>query len=86
MTKDEIETAKKTLTEIAEIVGGTLRNDYSGRGMYGETCYGIDCQSSTDCIETAAQFGIKGAKVDNMGKSWIVYWPHLKKEDNLQTN
>ena len=78
----EDEDIEKTLAEVAEMVGGNLRTDYSGRGMFGSTCFGIDCESSTECIETAAQFGIKGAKVDKMGKGWIVYWPHLKKIEN----
>ena len=29
------------LNEAADVVGGTLYERYSGRGMYGQRCYGI---------------------------------------------
>lgn len=66
------------LQHIADEVGGTVREDYSGRGMMGATCYGIECQDATKTIEVSAGFGIRGAKIDNMGQGYIVYWPHIK--------
>lgn len=69
---------KEILKEIANEVDGTIYEEYSGRGMYGKTCIGIVCNNAIDCIESAAAKGITGAKTDNMGKSMIVYWPHIK--------
>ena len=31
------------LNEVAESIGGEIRSGYSGRGMYGARCYGIEC-------------------------------------------
>lgn len=63
--------------DTAEAVGGKVRTDYSGRGMFGRTCYAIDCTDKVECIEQAARFGLNNAKYDNMGENWIVYWPHI---------
>jgi len=76
MNKRKIE---DVMTEIAEAVEGEVRLDYSGRGMFGETCVGIDCDNVNECIAEAAMHGIRRAQVDNMGKGYIVYFPHLKK-------
>lgn len=43
VTKDELETA-------LDQVDVELHEDYSGRGMYGETCFGVD-GSRDDCEE-----------------------------------
>jgi len=71
------ETPIEIIEDVADEIGGTMRSTYSGRGMYGKTCYGIDCDDSTSCIELAAAKGLKGAKTDNMGKGYIVYWPAI---------
>lgn len=63
---------------VAAEVGGTVRKDYSGRGMYGATCYGIVTDDSVNCIEIAAEHGLKRAEADSMGRQAIVYWPHIK--------
>jgi len=55
----------------------SLRKDYSGRGMFGKTCYGIVCDNPGDVI---AQVGLPGARQDSMGKSAIVYWPSVAGE------
>lgn len=62
---------------VAEAVGGEVREDYSGRGMFGKTCCGIDCDNADAAIEEAASRGLRGAKVDGMGKGFIVYWPSV---------
>jgi hypothetical protein len=73
---------KQILEEIADEIGGRLREGYSGRGMFGKECLGIVCDDAIGCIEAAGAKGITGAKTDNMGKSMIVYWPNLS-EDQL---
>jgi hypothetical protein len=70
----------KAIEETADTVGGHVRNDYSGRGMYGETCYGIVCDNEEECIEVGALKGLRGANTDSMGKSRIVYWKSCKGE------
>ena len=64
--------------EIARELGGEVREDYSGRGMFGATCYGIVCDDAAECMERAGSHGIFGAKCDCMGRQVIIYWPHIK--------
>lgn len=51
-----------------------LRTNYSGRGMFGATCWGIVCEDANDVI---CDVGLKGSKTDSMGCSVIVYWPSV---------
>jgi hypothetical protein len=78
---EKIENIEEVMEEIAEEVGGTVRDNYSGRFMYGSKCYGIDCDSYVRCLEVAGSKGVTGAKVDNMGLGWIVYWPQYSKKE-----
>ena len=73
MNTKQIAAVKKT----AESVGGKVSKDYSGRGMFGKTCYGINCDNPTACIEVASANGLRGARWDQMGKGFIVYWPNI---------
>lgn len=68
----------ETLHEVADTVDGEIRSDYSGRGMYGRTCYGIECEEPISCIENAAMQGITGANYDQLGLGNIVYWPRIR--------
>ena len=69
----------KDLQEVADMVPhASLRKDYSGRGMFGKTCLAITTRgSATEIIELAAEKKIRGAKMDNMGMGFVVYWPHI---------
>lgn len=82
MTKEERQHARKVkaLHEIAEKYGGTVRSDYSGRYMFGELCYGIDCTKyeMPDVIAAARRRKIGAERTDNMGLDMIVYWPSVK--------
>jgi len=74
----KIEKAKVILTEIAEELGGKVREKYFGRGMGNTCCMGITCESVESCKKMAAKRGIRGASVDNMGlRRYIVYWRSL---------
>ncbi len=64
--------------KVADKVNGTVRSDYSGRGMFGAKCYGIICENYHDCINEAAYMGLLGATYDNMGLDYIVYWPMIQ--------
>lgn len=68
------------LEQTAGAVGGSVQREYSGLGMFGQCCYGIACDSPTDCIEEAAARGVRGAKVDQLGRGYIVYWPGITAE------
>ena len=57
-----------------------VREDYSGRGMYGETCVGLVVEDTADLLATgfaAAEEGIDyralPKRTDSMGRSIIVY-------------
>lgn len=66
------------LKRLAERKGWEYRNDYSGRFMFGDRCVGICGPNATAIIESAARLGVKGARTDNMGLDYIVYWPSLQ--------
>jgi hypothetical protein len=71
-------TNKQLMEIIAENCDGRVYEGYSGRGMFGETCWGITCCNPIECIEAACDEGVRGACQDNMGRDYIVYWPSLK--------
>jgi hypothetical protein len=75
---EDEQTDEEIIADVAEEVDGTVRYDYSGRGMYGKSCVGIVCGNKTECIEAAARKGLKGARTDAMGRHAIVYWPKIK--------
>lgn len=62
------------IEQTAFRVGGDVRYDYSGRGMFGKQCLGIVCDNPQAAIEEAASRGLRGAEVDSMGRQSIVYW------------
>jgi len=69
------------LEDIAEEVFGEVRDDYSGRGMFGATCYGITVGNrgdAEDAIKMAQRKGLGKGLMDNMGLGTIAYWPHYK--------
>ncbi len=71
---------KKAQEVAAQFEGADVREDYSGRGMYGQTCIGIVCEESDleEVVAAARKKGFKGYSTDNMGKSIIVYWKHIQ--------
>lgn len=72
-----MKTTKQKVEAVAAAVGGQVYAEYSGRGMYGRTCFGVVCADEVECIEAAAKIGLRGAKVDSMGRDAIVYWPNV---------
>ena len=65
------------IESVAKDAGWEVRRDYSGRGMFGKTCVGIVCRRPIMAIEFAAERGIRGARIDDMGLDSIVYWPAI---------
>ena len=76
-----LEETLNILNEAADTVGGEVYKGYSGRGMFGQKCYGIVCDNPIACVETVAVKGITGANYDDMGLQYIVYWPRIKDEE-----
>jgi hypothetical protein len=66
---------------LADTVHGTFVSDYSGRGMSGKVCVGIKSDDPERILSLAVGAGLKGARTDNLGKSVIVYWPHIATGD-----
>ena len=71
----------------------SLREDYSGRAMYGESCFGIVC-SDGEALHFVASIAIilegraddwhwvEDVRTDSMGLSTIWYWPGIKLGEN----
>lgn len=66
------------IKRIAAEVGGNVYENYSGRGMFGEKCFGIVCPNANECLEVAGAHGLRGGNIDNMGRDFIVYWPGVR--------
>lgn len=64
--------------QIADTCEGRVYTGYSGRGMFGESCWGVTTNDPNVCIAEARKQGITGERQDSMGRSVIVYWPHIK--------
>lgn len=63
-------TREEIFREIADL--SLFPRSYSGRGMFGKRCLGVDC-SFRESESFAAYFN---AKLDQMGKGMIAYWPN----------
>lgn len=72
----------ESLQEVADEVGGEIRSAYSGRGMMGNTCYGIVAEDVNELQRAAARLGLPLGRIDSMGMDGIVYWPGYEGEDN----
>ena len=85
----EITKEQQKVFDVANEIGGKVRESYSGRGMFGDTCMGIVCEDANECMKVAGRKKIKAtAKTDSMGLSVIVYWESIpaieddEEEDN----
>ncbi len=77
---------------ICEDLGLDVRS-YSGRGMYGDQCVGVDCHNPTqtlaqimfalceegpDGLDAAEHFTrVEAVRTDSMGLGMILYFPRL---------
>lgn len=77
MTNDE---KLEVIEDVASEIGGEVRYDYSGRGMYGKTCVGIVGDDATEIIEETSARGLRGSRTDGMGRQVIVYWETVTSE------
>ena len=76
---DEQERRIKKLKRVAKKMKANgyyveVRSDYSGREMFGRTCYGI----VTDNVDIVIDAKISTTPlIDHMGLNYIVYFPYL---------
>lgn len=64
-----------------------IYRNYSGRGMFGSECIGVDFESRysehEDAIRgLAAEHGWGATQQDSMGLGFILYWPRLEEVDD----
>lgn len=71
--QEQIEAIKET----AAVTGGKVDTEYSGRSMYGKTCYAVSGSDDDVIVEEAASRGLRGARRDQLGRGYIVYWPSI---------
>lgn len=74
---------RKVLEEAADYVAVECTFNYSGRGMYGATCFGITGQLNgliafLRVLDDDTADALSDPRVDNMGLDYIYYWPELK--------
>jgi hypothetical protein len=86
LSTDHIETIQDL---ISDIDGADLRS-YSGRGMYGKRCLGIDMDSMADAFRFALMVQDEDLSValsnpcfDSMGLGIIVYFPNVEAPEGI---
>lgn len=82
--------------ELADVDQDSIRCEYSGRGMLGQSCPGLSVDSERDFYKFLYALGIimadapnivpgfwlaEHARTDSMGKGQIFYWPYLTLTD-----
>jgi len=77
MNKDQAEKVCDILT--SGFYEATIREEYSGRGMYGETCLGIVYDGSpvkfgAACVESGVEYRDLPTRQDSMGKYSQIYY------------
>jgi len=76
------EVSKEAVREFASVLkkhpGVGVRKDYSGRGMYGDTCVGITVEPS---LGKKLAKKLKHISYDSMGMNMILYWRGVQYKD-----
>lgn len=72
------------LIDVLSAAGYDYR-EYSGRGMFGKQCVGVDVSDLRDLMGLLAEISkidpeftamlIQDAQFDDMGRGMIIYWP-----------
>jgi len=61
------------------VSNGRLINNYSGPGMFNETCWAIESDSRPMDVEARAfELGLKGGKIGCHNDKAVVYWPLVR--------
>lgn len=59
--------------------------EYSGRGMMGARCVGVELDNERDIWKLSRDlidYDIRSPRIDSMGLGIIVYWPRIKIEED----
>ena len=74
--------------DLSPLVDFVIHKDYSGRGMNGRKCFGIELQEGDTAWELAMALGCEAdsdgdwmltpPKVDSLGRNTIYYWPNVE--------
>lgn len=82
------------LDDIATSLEHNPYPNYSGRGMYGRNCAGIELDGDADLLALGAVIAemvededlktslMRGVRLDSMGLGIIAYWPSIQCEDS----
>ena len=70
-------TIGERVATLAAECEGTVYEGYSGRSMYGKRCWGVVCDDPF-IKNQAKTVGLPPPRVDNLGLSFIHYWPTLE--------
>lgn len=90
MTDFDADHARALLADVADFGDTRLHTDYSGRAMYGRTCYGLS-GDPTDILYDLAQLlnldddddtvayllDMDNQRTDSLGLRTIIYWPGI---------
>lgn len=68
----------ESIKDLARDVSGEVYEGYSGRGMYGDRCWGIAVHDPDEIKMRVREYGLPKPSVDNLGLDYIVYWPSVK--------
>ncbi len=86
LTTEQIE----TIQDLASEIDGAELRSYSGRGMYGKQCLGIDMDSMADAFRFALMVEDEDLTValsnpcfDSMGLGIIVYFPNVEAPEGI---
>ena len=71
------------LDSICEEIDAYVKDDYSGRGMFGRQCLAVSVPEFIPFLERAAKNGLTGAKIDNLGLGYVIYWPKYDKDSEI---
>ena len=77
--------------DMSPLVDFVIHKDYSGRGMNGKKCFGIELQEGDSAWELAMALSgnadsdgdwmLTPPKVDSLGRNTIYYWPNVEVRD-----
>ena len=92
-THDELSILRSVVLDALELAGldeDALREDYSGRGMYGHECFGVVVKNIPEIARFAAALGsltecddlMEDAASDEMGLGLILYFPRYTLSDD----
>lgn len=81
------------VVEALEDAGADIHERYSGRGMYGAECPGIEADRESELFAVFVELALsneemarelaRSARTDSMGRGLICYWPHIKYPKDL---